>query len=499
MKCNSNATRLIAAFLLGAVSVGAFAPFGWFPLIWLTQAGLYTLLCYSSGKTNSARRGALIGGVYGFGFFISGVSWVFVSLNKFGGMPLPLAALLTALFCAYLSLYPALAGAVFSRKAPAQRGLRALFFAASMTLGEVLRGWIFTGFPWLTAGYSQTPPSPLAGYLPLLGVFGVSFLTMTCGALIAECLRNRSWRQRLEPAVATLLFIGLGSLLGQMRWTTPSGTPLTVALLQGNIAQDAKWRPEKFTESLNTYFHLARDNPAQLTVLPETALPAFLAYIPTEYLDALRQLAARENGNVVLGTVVGSDDRYANGAISFGQDTRQIYRKSHLVPFGEFIPPGFSWFLRVARIPMSSFTPGEARQPPMQLSGQRVAINICYEDVFGAEIIRALPEATLLINLSNVAWFGDSLAPAQHLQIARVRALEAGRMMLRATNTGETAIVDVDGRVLSRLTPFTRDALRGTVQGYTGSTPFVQFSNWPVIILSLLLVAIRFSRRKAFS
>jgi apolipoprotein N-acyltransferase len=264
--------------------------------------------------------------------------------------------------------------------------------------------------------------------------------------------------------------------------------------LQGNIPQDLKWRPEKFSDSLRTYYRLALENPAQLTVLPETALPAFFEQVPQEYFDELQKLALRRQGDLLFGIALGDGSRYANGAVSLGASPQQRYSKSHLVPFGEFIPPGFAWFLALARIPMSDFTPGTTTQVPMQIAGQKVAVNICYEDAFGEEIIRMLPEASLLVNLSNVAWFGDSLAPAQHLQIAQMRALEAGRPMLRATNTGMTAIVGADGQVQAALPPFTRAALTGEVQGYAGLTPYVRWGNWPVILFALLLVMGLFRR-----
>ncbi|MDA0191094.1 MAG: apolipoprotein N-acyltransferase, partial [Proteobacteria bacterium] len=268
-----------------------------------------------------------------------------------------------------------------------------------------------------------------------------------------------------------------------------------VALLQGNIPQDLKWRPELFVDSLRIYHHLARAHPARLTVLPETALPAFLERVPGDYLAAMKALALREQGDLLLGVAVGEGGDYMNAAVSLGASPEQRYAKSHLVPFGEFVPAGFGWFMAMARIPMSDFTPGRADQPPLKIAGQRVAVNICYEDAFGEEIARALPEAGLLVNLSNVAWFGDSLAPAQHLQIAQLRALESGRVMLRATNTGMTAIVDVDGRVRSALPPFTRGALTGEVRAHVGSTPYVRWGNVPAV-LGAFLLALLLARRR---
>ena len=498
--------HLIAALLLGAASVLAYAPVGWFPLIWLTLSGLFALLDQSAKEGRSARQGALIGAAFGFGLFITGVSWVYVSLSVFGGMPAPVAALATFLFCCVLSVYPALMGALFVRFSPASWWKRSLFFAALWVLGEWLRSWIFTGFPWLAVGYSQTPPSPLAGFAPVLGVYGVSLATALIAALIHETVRHYfgrassapARRNAIVPLLAVALLIAGGVLLRNQKWTSPQGAPLSVALLQGNVAQDLKWRPEKFSESLRTYYRLALENPAQLTVLPETALPAFLHQVPAEYLDELKKLAERQQGDMLFGIALGDSAGYANGAVSIGASREQHYSKSHLVPFGEFVPPGFSWFLSLASIPMSNFTPGSTKQAPLEIAGQKIAVNICYEDAFGEEIIRALPEATLLVNLSNVAWFGDSLAPAQHLQIARVRALETGRMMMRATNTGMTAIVGTDGQVQGVLKPFTQAALRGEVQAYIGTTPYVRWGNWPIIAISLLLIAF-FWRRNALS
>jgi len=497
--------RLLGALLLGAASVAAFAPLAWFALIWLTLGGLFALLV----SARSPREGALLGAAFGFGLFIGGVSWVYVSLSVFGGMMAPIAALATVLFCAVLSIYPAFAGALYVRFSPSRWWQRGVFFAALWTLGEWLRGWVFTGFPWLAVGYAQVPESPLAGYAPLVGVFGVSLVTVLLATLLNEALSR--WRARKRgsplpqnlgqlagPLSAALLLLTAGALLRPLQWTSPVGDPLSVSLLQGNIAQDIKWSPEGFEESLRSYYRLALRNPAQLIVLPEAAFPVFLDQLPEGYLDELAKISERQHGDLLFGIVTGDMSEYANSAISLGASPEQRYSKSHLVPFGEFVPPGFSWFLSLADIPMSGFTPGALKQPPMDIAGQKIAVNICYEDAFGEEIIRALPDATLLANLSNVAWFGDSLAPAQHLQIAQMRALETGRMMLRATNTGMTAVVGADGKVQGVLPPFTRGALRGEVQGYTGVTPYARWGNWLTIVAALLLAAF-FGRRNTVS
>ncbi|MDR0378817.1 MAG: apolipoprotein N-acyltransferase, partial [Candidatus Accumulibacter sp.] len=472
----------------------AFAPFGGFFLAWLTLGGLYLLLGYGHGRV---REGALVGGLFGLGGFLAGISWIFVSLSTFGGLPVPIAGLATLLFCVGMALYPALAGALFVRLAPPTGWQRALVFAALWTLAEWLRGWLLTGFPWLTIGYSQTPPSPLAGFAPVAGVLGVSLLTALTGAFSAEVLRTACRKNIAKGSIAALaLILSGGAMLSCHPWTTPQGQPLRVALLQGNIAQDDKWRPEKLEESLRVYYTLMRDNPAQLTVLPEAALPMFLADVPDDYLEAMARLAARENGDLLFGVITGDRSRYANSVVSLGASGRQRYDKAHLVPFGEFIPPGFAWFADRLAVPMSSFTPGGEKQTPFLVDGRRIAVNICYEDIFGGEIIRALPEAEVLLNVANMAWFGDSLAPAQHLQIARLRALETGRMILRATNTGMTAIIGADGEVRTALPPFTRAALTGEVTAYAGSTPFTRWGNRLAVGVSFLLLGFASFRRR---
>jgi apolipoprotein N-acyltransferase len=491
---NTPHRRSLSALLIGAISVFAYAPFGYFPLIWLSLGGLFALLDKAASARQSARQGAYIGAAFGLGLFLAGVSWIYVSLSVFGGMPMPLAGLATLLFCLMLAAYPALVGALFVRLAPATWPPRIGLFAALWVLTEWLRGWLFTGFPWLAVGYAQTPPSPLAGFAPIFGVYGVSLCCALLGALLYQSIK-RPWSAL--PMAGLLL--ATGAALSNLSWTEAQGQALSVALLQGNISQHVKWQPEHFVESLHTYRQLAQDHPAQLTVLPETALPALLEQVPLAYLDELKRLAARQQGALLFGIPIAEAGRYSNSAVSLSDLPPQRYDKSHLVPFGEFIPPGFAWFLDLVHIPMSDFTPGARQQPTMNLLGQKLALNICYEDAFGEEIIHALPSATLLVNLSNVAWFGDSLAPTQHLQIAQMRALESGRMMLRATNTGMTAIIGADGRVQDALPPFTRAALLGEVRAYVGTTPFVRWGNWPAITLALLLVFLASKRSKKSS
>ena len=470
----------LSPFFLGAATVLAFAPAGLFPLALLTFAAL---VHFWSGA--SPRRAFWTGYAFGLGLFGAGVSWVYVSLHNFGGMPLPLAALATALFCAFLALFPAAAGWLQAR-IPMPPAARAGFaIPAAWILLEWLRGWIFTGFPWLSAGYAAVG-WPLQGYAPLVGVYGLSFLIVSLAGLAWLSLR----RPRALVVAIFVAVLGAGEALRRVEWTRPVGEPVSVALLQGNIEQDLKFRPERYPLILETYARLAEPTRAKLIVMPETAIPRFYDRIEPEYLARLEAIARRNGGDLLLGVPYRSaTGEYFNTVVSLGSAPRQGYHKSHLVPFGEFIPPGFDWVLEVLQIPLSDFSRGSLEQPPISAAGQRIAVNVCYEDAFGDEIARRLPEATLLVNVSNVAWFGDSLAPAQHLQIARLRAIETGRAHLAATNTGITAAIDRDGRVMARLPQFREGLLEASAQGYAGWTPYARYLDWPVVAVSLLILA----------
>ena len=473
--------RSLAAFALGAASVLAFAPAGLFPVAIVTFAALI----HFWGEA-SPRRAFWTGYAFGLGLFGAGVSWIYVSLHDFGGMPLPLAGLATVLFCAFLALFPATAGWLQARIPMPSRVRACLAIPAAWTLLEWLRGWIFTGFPWLSAGYAAVG-WPLQGYAPLAGVYGLSFITVALAGMTCLAFRNRHPLAMAGIIGATL---ASGEALRRVEWTEPVGEPVSAALLQGNIEQDLKFRPERYPPILETYARLAEPTRARLIVLPETAIPRFYDRIEPAYLARLEELARRNGGDLLLGVPYRSaTGEYFNTVVSLGSAPRQAYHKSHLVPFGEFIPPGFDWVLEVLQIPLSDFSRGAPEQLPISAAGQRIAVNVCYEDAFGEEIARRLPEATLLVNVSNVAWFGDSLAPAQHLQIARLRAIETGRVHLAATNTGITAAIDRDGRVIARLPQFSEGRLEVSAQGYGGGTPYARTFDWPVVAVSLLILA----------
>ena len=492
----------LACLLFGAAAVLAFAPFRAWPMAVVSLTGFAWCL----ERTPTARRAAIAGFAFGLGYFLTGVSWIYASMHDFGGMSLPVAAFATVFFCSYLALFPAAAGWV-TRTLPAPRGARlALVFPASWALAEWARGWVFTGFPWLAAGYSQSPASPLAGYSAVLGIYGVTLAIALSAGLLAwwspwarRARTGNSARQiralLLHPALGLLAaLVGVGWGLAQVAWTRPAGEPLTVSLIQGNIEQELKWRPESARATLDTYLRLTLASKSRLILLPETALPLFSVDVPREYFEILARHADANGGDILLGVpeyADGSPPSFYNSVMSYGRSPTQIYRKYHLVPFGDYFPRWFfiTWVMNTLQIPMSDFSRGEPVQKPLAVAGQRVAVNICYEDVFGEEIIRQLPEATLLANFTNDAWWGDSIASEQHLQMSQMRAQETGRYMLRATNTGVTAIIDERGRIRERAPQFISTALDATAQGFSGGTPFVYWGNWAFLAVAGAMVA----------
>jgi apolipoprotein N-acyltransferase len=480
---------LIGAFLAGAAAVAGFAPVGVFPLPIVALGALLLLWHVAANK----RAAAFTGFAFGLGFFGVGVSWVYVSLHEFGAMPLPLAGAATLVFCVILALYPALVGWIFVRLRGAPCSDALLVLPSLWAISEWLRGWIFTGFPWLSIGYSQTD-TPLAALAPVLGVFGVSWMcAFLSGLLFLLIVEGR--RARVASAIGIVIALAVCWTLSRVAWTSPVGAPLRVALLQGNIPQDMKFTAERYEATLATYRKLIAASQAQLIVLPETAIPRFFDAVDPHYWGDIDDIARTRGADLLVGVPFRDGRNYYNSVVSLGMDRPQLYNKTHLVPFGEFVPTGFRWIVDTMTIPLGDFTRGAPDQRPLALAGQRVAPNVCYEDAFGEEIIRQLPEATLLVNVSNVAWFGDSLAPAQHAQMSRMRARETGRYMLRATNTGITAIIDERGNVVSALPQFTEGALQGEARGFSGATPYVRGGN--VLIVALCFVVLGFAAWRA--
>jgi apolipoprotein N-acyltransferase len=459
----------------------AFAPFDLFPFAVLAPAALFGLW-----RGLPPAQAAWRGFFFGLGMFGLGVSWVYVSLHDFGNMPAPLAVVAVALFVAIMALFPALLG--FAQAHIAREGLRLLLFLpAAWALLEWVRGWFLTGFPWLSLGYSQIDTA-LAGYAPQLGVYAVSWATaLSAGLLVCAWQDRHHALSRYAPALLVLWLAGFA--LGRIEWVRPVDGPVRVALVQANVPLTVKWQPEWRQEIVSLYARLsAAHREADLIIWPETAVPAYLHELEDGFLPSLQNLARAENQAFLFGVVeeraVNGEMRTYNSVVSVGEEIG-VYRKRHLVPFGEYLPLSslLEWLLDYLHIPMSSFSSWGDRQPPLAAAGQKIGVSICYEDVFGEEVIRALPQATVLVNVSEDAWFGESFAPYQHLQKARMRALEGGRPLVRATNTGVTAVIDHHGRLIAQAPPFQRQVLTAEIQPMRGVTPYVRAGDLPVVLL----------------
>jgi apolipoprotein N-acyltransferase len=512
----------LAALPAGALHALAFGPWPQWWLQLLTLAlGLHLVLRAAADAAASAPAGmaetaairapalarpALPAAfAFAFGHFLAGLCWLHVSMHDHGGMPWLLAAAALAAFAAYLALFPAAAcllAIALTRRAGGWRVAVAL--AGGWTLAELARGWLFTGFPWLAVGYAHVD-GPLGAIAPLLGAHGVGMAAVLVAALLAvsampDTRGPTRWR---TASLAGVLLAGTPAL-SAIDLVEPVGAPLSVRLVQGNVPQSLKFDPGTAEAAMRAYTARVIESRAALTVLPETAwVRPWLATPPTirEAISAsLRERGAHLALGVPLIDSVPDGARITNSVLLLdGDNAVGRYDKQHLVPFGEFIPWGFGWFVRLMNIPLGSFARGAPQQPAFALGDQRVAANICYEDLFGHEIataVRAPVSATVLLNLSNIAWFGDSHALGQHLAISRMRALETGRPMLRATNTGVTAAIDHHGRVLARLAGHREGVLDVRVQGTTGLTPYVSAGEWPAIGLAVLLLILAGARRR---
>ncbi len=468
---------------LGALSSGAVLPLAFSPYDLAALAVLSLAVLFALWTGVSAGRAAWRGWLYGLGAFGLGVSWVQISVHQFGLPHLAFSVSVTVLFVTVLALYPAAVGLCANGLCKGSGARRfALGLPALWCAGEWMRGWLFTGFPWLSLGYSQID-TPLAGLAPLFGVFGVSLGVALCAGLLCQA---GGGPRRLRSMCALFVVLAGSSALGHISWTRAAPEPLDVALIQGNIAQDLKWVPSERQATIDRYLALSAPHwDKDLIVWPETAVPLFYgAALP--YIQSLKTLAERRPTDVLIGVPYaeeGESPKYFNGVVSIR--SAGVYRKRHLVPFGEYmpLPDPLLRILDFLEIPMSDFSAGPRHQPLLEAAGRPVGVSICYEDAFGEEVIDTLPEAELLVNVSNDAWFGDSLAPHQHLQIARMRARETGRYLLRATNTGVSAVIDERGRVRARSPQFEPHALVAEVVPYQGLTPYAAVGNYGVLCL----------------
>ena len=514
--------------LAGAVHALTFSP-GPLP-DWALAATQILMLAVAARVTlyaPSARQAWARGWLFGFATYALGLYWIFISLHRYGDLSAPLSVAAVLALSAFLALFPATASALARRYAPLSADASpsrilsgTLAWAAMWAAFEWLRAVLLTGFPWLNIGYAQID-GPIAGWAPLLGVHGMAFLSAFVAAAVASLWQparktGPGSRHALAAGIA-LALAAAGWPLSRIDWSAPSGDPLNVRLVQGNIEQSQKFDPALLEQSLVRHLDLTAMAPApgvpapQLVILPETVLPIFQDQLDPRIWDTWRSVAAQRNTVIAMGVPlhdrVDGRDRYTNSVMGFDGNTpvEQLmtgttamrYDKRHLVPWGEYVPPGFHWFVDMLNIPLGDFDRGAPRQTPFPVGGQHIAFNICYEDLFGPDLLPALqpgpngePGATILVNVSNLGWFGDTWALRQHLQIGRLRTIETARPMLTSTNTGITAAIDARGRVAAQLAPLQAGVLPVSVQGMSGLTPYARFGDKTALaLIGLALIA----------
>lgn len=477
------------AWPVGALVSLAFAPFGWWPLGIVGTAYLFALWLDAA-----PRRAALSGFLFTSGTFLAGTYWLYHSVYEIGHAPIVLTIFVIVAIAAVMGGYTAAVGYVLARWIRVQGALRWLVvLPAAVAILEWFRGWFLSGFPWLALGYTQTD-APLAGLAPLVGIYGVSFaVTLSAGALVALLFGNS--RSRIAAASALGAVWILGFALWGREWTQPTGKPVTVAIVQGAVPQEMKWDQAQFEATLELYRELTAPHlGADIIVWPESALAAPV-HMLGGFLGPQWDAAKRSGSTLVLGQLRRDPRReiYYNAVLALG-DEPQWYAKRRLVPLSEFFPvPEFvrDW-LQGMELPYSGFEAGGDSQPALDAAGQKLGVTVCYEDAYASDQLAVLKDATLLVNVTNDAWFGDSTAAHQHLQISRMRALEAGRTMLRAANDGVSAIIGPDGRITLTLPRFQPGVLTGSVQPRIGLTPYARVGNWPVIVGSFVVLLAAF-------
>lgn len=490
-KIFSGRSGYLAAVIAGGLTTLAAAPFSWW---WL--APIAAALMYAGLTRQTGRQALLRGWCYGLGLFGTGASWVYVSIHDYGYTSMPLAIFLTALFVASMALFIAVPFGLYRRFIGARWSV--LSFAGLWVLMEWLRTWLFTGFPWLLLGSTQVD-SPLAPWAPVGGVYLLSLIVALSGALLVKLAEGR-WL--VIPVLAALWLVPLAL---PQQWTSTNGEPLQVSLLQGNLPQEIKWTAEGQREAVNTYLTMTGEvgsdeqpptTQPDLVIWPEAALPMFEDQ--AEPILARAQAALAPDTALLTGILQRDDDgRFFNAVVGLGNADGH-YRKAHLVPFGEYLP--LESLLRGAiaffDLPMPAMTPGDDPQTPLTAAGHEIGNAICYEIIYADLVASRARHSDILLTVSNDSWFGDSIGPHQHLEMARLRALENGRYVIRATSNGITAIIDDQGRVLDQLPQFETARLDGEVQPMTGLTPYTRTGSWPTWLLAALMLLPGFVRRR---
>lgn len=477
--------------IAGVLLTLAFAPFNYSFLVLVSL-----VLVFLSWLDCTPARAAIRAYLFALGLFGTGVSWVYISIHDFGGAPVLVATTLTVLFVCFWSLFPALT-AYLSVKIAGEKHKKKLIWIIPFIwiLIEYYRGyWFLNGFPWLQIAYTQLE-MPLKGYVPLIGVYGTGFLlALTISVLVAGLTKSIKYSTAL---IFVILLWGTGGYLQTLKWTEPMGKAIHVALIQGNVAQDQKWLPKNRIKILQRYQQLTEQNwDSDIIIWPETAIPAYLSQVKEFYLDPLSAKARQHNTDLIVSLPIfgAKKKEYFNSVLTLGAHEGR-YHKNHLLPFGEYLPlqPLSGFVLDLLNIPLGDFTSGGNQQKLLQAGGYPFSTSICYEDAFGEEAIRDLPEAAFLVNVTNDAWFGDSIEPHQHMQVAQMRALETGRYLLRTTNTGVTAIVAPDGLVIAKAPLFKQAVLKGEFFPMEGMTVYARLGDKIIIlILFICLIAVVF-------
>jgi len=490
-------SRLLA-FVIGCATTLVFAPAEWSVL-----APLLTLPLLFVALTVSPKESGAYFFWFGFGLFLTGTYWIYISVHVFGNAALWIAILLMVGLSLIMACFLWFAGWLISRLSHGEPWRLLFVGPAAWVLVEWLRGWILTGFPWLAHGYGQID-SMLAGWAPVLGVYGVSLMLMFGTAAILVAIMTTG-RERL--IALPLIFVPwiLGGLLGLVEWTEPYGKSIRTTIIQAGVPQDQKWLSSQRQATLDFYRKSTLGVPdSELVVWPEVAIPALQDRV-ADYIDIVEKDAKRNRQTVLLGILERSTERSVdpkiyNSVLMLGAAERQAYRKRHLVPFGEYfpVPASVREWMKMQNLPHADLSAGSDIQPLLTAAnGLKLAVAVCYEDAYGAEQLYAFPDADIIINVSNDAWFGDSIAPHQHLQIARMRALEVGRYAVRSTNTGISAFIGPDGELLQVGKQFEADILTADIRPHKGSTVYADCGNWPVLILCFLILGVYWIRSRA--
>lgn len=490
----------LIALIAGCLLPFAFAPFGFYPLAIISPALLLLTWLYSTAKQTFWR-----GFLFGLGFFGIGASWVYISIHQFGNAPVPLAAFITILFVAILASFIAISGYIFTRFLPKNNWAKLyLAFPSIWVLCEWIRSWILTGFPWLLLATSQTN-SPLRGFAPIFGTYGLAFVITLNSALLVKILLDIRQKQIKKPlititAIIAIWLIGFG--LSMISWTTPVSKPIKVSLIQGNIPQQLKWDQTYLESTLKRYYDLTQQHwDSHLIIWPEAAIP-LLQQNAQAFLNNVDKQAKKNRATLITGIPIQEDDRYYNGMIALGMDHAK-YFKRHLVIFGEYLPWWINWLRGVIGfldIPMSDFSAGTNNQAKFDVSGLTFAPFICYEIAYPDLVLKAAEKSQVLLTINNDAWFDNSIALAQHLQIGQFQALATGRYLLFLSNTGMTAIVTPQGHIQDEIPAFKTDVLTGYFKGMTGLTPWAKLGDKFIILLLIVFFIIaRTTQKKSFN